>query len=281
MKDWTCSLLSAIICLTSLLPNGLISKIVENYKATVSTAMNFFLGLEIPQSNENDAFKIEVVKRSVSINMAEEQKTDAYAPQNKTVLIYHTHTDEGYFKGDKDYIETSVGRTLDEGYSVVAVGAELKDSLSPYGFSVIHDKTDNVSESFNKAYQKSLETISEYSGSVDIYIDLHRDAYYGQSPNTVSLDGVSYARICFVVANGEDYTQKPNYKENYALAQALTDKLEELCPGITRNIITRNARYNQHVSTSCLLIEMGNEENDIEDVKASARMLARAMNEVF
>ena len=181
---------------------------------------------------------------------------------------------------NKDYKETSVGRTLDTNYNVVSVGEHLKQALIDKGFTVIHDTTDNVSENFSNAYQKSYNTIKQYIGKVDIYVDLHRDAYYGQDRD-VSFNGETFSHVCFVVANGQNYTQKPNWQENYALALSLTQKINELVPNLANDIILKNARYNQHVSTSSLLIEMGHEENDIEIVKKSANIVAQAFAEFY
>ena len=216
-----------------------------------------------------------------SINAEILNETPQKTKEKKKVLIYHTHTDEAYLKGDKDYVETSVGRTLDERYSVVSVGNSLKTALEGYGFTVIHDKTNNVRKGFNKAYETSYETIEPYIGKVDVFIDMHRDAYMGQSKNTVTKDGVEYARLCFVVAKGENYTYKPNWEDNYKLAQTLTNKLNEICPEICKDIIFKNTRFNQHVSKSCLLIEMGNEQNTVEEVRATALIVAQAFNEIY
>ena len=84
-----------------------------------------------------------------------------------------------------------------------------------------------------------------------------------------------------VVANGENYKVKPNWQENYKLAKILTDKLNELCPGICKGIIFKDKRFNQHVSDSCLLIEMGNEKNTLMQVEASASLVSLAFSQVF
>ena len=58
--------------------------------------------------------------------------------------------------------------------------------------------------------------------------------------------------------------------------------MNELCPGIAKGIIFKDkTRFNQHVSGSCLLIEMGNEQNTLEQVKASAEIVAAAMNDII
>ncbi len=310
MKNWTCCILSAILIVTSSVFNINIETENNYFNMVINAFTRTFMGLDakgaelteivinLEEMNISDEMQIEIegIKAEISVEEAQkENQSNTSSSSNTdsdndmemqdgkkpTVLIYHTHTDEAYLKGEQDYVETSTGRTLNQEYSVVAIGNSFKKALENNGFKVVHDKTDNVSASFSKAYQTSYETIKQYIGKVDVYVDMHRDAYLGQTPNTVVHNNTEYARVCFVVANGENYSQKPNWKENYKLAEKLTQKLNELCPNIAKDIIFKNARYNQHVSNSSLLIEMGNEQNTLEQVKASAQIVAQAFNEVF
>lgn len=282
MKNWTCCILSVVLMVTSSVWQ------ISGIKEATSLFLSFFMGIEdtetqreiiidLGENDISDEMKIEIenIKKQISLEKTEKQE------KKPTVLIYHTHTDEAYLKGEQDYVETSVGRTKNQEYSVVEVGNKLKTELENYGFTVIHDKTDNVSPGFNKAYQTSYETIKSYIGKVDVYIDLHRDAYYGQNPNYVKNEENNAAQLCFVVAKGENYTYKPNWQENYKLAQKLTDSLNEICPQICKDVIFKNTRFNQHVGNMCLLIEVGNEKNDLAEAKESAKVIAKAFNMLF
>lgn len=272
MRNWTCSIVSFLLMAASavdVLPASSIASFFMGIDAPPKELM-----IELNSTDISEDLKIEIDALDNSV-ISETVKT------NKSVLIYHTHTDEAFLKGDKDYVETSAGRTKNPDYSVVRVGKTLKEELERYGFITIHDTTDNVSPGFNKAYETSYNTIKKYIGSVDIFVDMHRDAYYGQTPHTVEQNNTTYARVCFVVAKGENYTQKPNWQENYKIAKALTDKMNELCPGICRDIIFKDTRFNQHVSDSCMLVEMGSEQNTLEQVNNSATILAKAFSYVF
>lgn len=265
-------------------------------------AVSFFMGIDAKNgenviavavdltNDEKFSLEIEKINKETAYGGKEEKNeaTDSETSENdeknetvKKVLIYHTHTDEAYFKGDAQYVETSVGRTADNNYNVVNIGEKLKEELEMRGFAVTHESANNLKNGFNKAYQTSYETIKKYIGETDIYIDLHRDAYMGTEPNFISANGKEYAHVCFVVAKGENYNDKPHWQENYKLARKLTDKMNELCPGIAKDIIFKNTRFNQHVSDSCLLIEMGNERNTVEQVRASAEIVASAMDEIL
>ncbi|MBE7091901.1 MAG: hypothetical protein E7365_01825 [Clostridiales bacterium] len=284
MKKWTCSILSFILLTISALSPTSESSFKDDI---ISKAVSFFLGIDSRKASKE--IYIDLVPEEIPQNMQIEidninvsiLKEDFKVKKINTVLIYHTHTDEAFLKGDQDYVETSVGRTKDQDYSIVKVGDKLKTDLQNFGFNVVHDKTDNVENGFYNAYDTSYNTIKNYFGKVDIYVDMHRDAYGGKEPNFIENNGKEYAYIAFVVANGENYTYKPNWQENYKIAKLLTDKLNELCPGVAKKIIFKDKRFNQHVSDACLLIEMGNEKNNLQQVQASAELVAQAFSQVF
>lgn len=207
--------------------------------------------------------------------------TTPVVQKKKTILIYHTHNDEAYYKGSKKYVESDIGRSFDENYNIISVGQALKMNLESNNFKVIHDKSDNVSEGFNSAYDTSFKNIEKYVGNVDIFIDLHRDAYSQTEKNYIKSNSKEYAHIRMVVANGTNYKIKPNYNENLKFAKELDEKLNSILPGISKGIFLKDARLNQHVSDFCLLIEIGNEKNDIEQAINSTEIIATALNDIF
>ncbi|MBE7091690.1 MAG: hypothetical protein E7365_00710 [Clostridiales bacterium] len=199
-----------------------------------------------------------------------------------SILIYHTHNDEAYYKGTKNYIETDTGRTFDEKYNVIAVGEALKTHLEKYGYIVYHDKSDNVSEGFDYAYDTSLKNINKHGKNYDIYIDLHRDAFSEQTgKNYAKKLNKEYAFIRFVVANGTKYKEKPNYKENYLFAEKLNNEINLIFPDLAKDIFIKSARLNQHLSDKCILIEIGNERNDLQQAKNSTEIIAQAINKIL
>ncbi len=281
MKKWTCSILSCVLLTVS----TFFPKI--NGSDILAGALSFFLGINSQSVNKEIYIDLEpqVLSDSMLVEINEINamivKEEINLAKANSVLIYHTHTDEAFLKEEQDYIETSTGRTKNQDYSIVKVGDTFKNSLIKSGFSVIHDKTDNVLNDFYNAYETSYKTIKKYIGKTDIYVDMHRDAYSGKEPNFIVQDEKEYAYIAFVVANGENYNVKPNWQENYKLAKLLSDKLDELCPGISKGIIFKDKRFNQHISNSCVLVEMGNEKNTLNQVEASAEILAKAFSLVL
>jgi stage II sporulation protein P len=256
-------------------------------KAT-SFTLSFFMGISAAEEEIKEIYidldedissqmQLEIEKLNSSL-----LKGEVLEIKNKhSVLIYHTHNDEAFYKGDKDYKETSTGRTKDTEYSIVKVGAEFSKRLTEYGFQVTHEKNDNVRNGFYKAYDTAYEMLKGYKDTIDIFVDMHRDAYSGKEPNYITHGETEYAYISLVVAKGENYDPKPNWQENYKIAKLLMDEINSICPGLVKKIIFKDRRFNQHISKSCILLEMGNEKNTLEQVLASANVVAQGFNQVF
>ena len=201
-----------------------------------------------------------------------------------TVLIYHTHTTEAYYKSSEDeYRSTSEWRTDDPAKNVIAVGEELKQILeTEYGVHVIHDVTDHEPPKLATAYERSLMTMLKYRNecpSIVLYIDLHRDAYRetDQPCDFVTVNGTECARLMFVVGKGEKYTEKPFYTTNLSLAERISARLNKIEPSFARQVRIKSGRYNQHVAPNCLLVEVGHNANTLDQAKASMRYLAECI----
>ena len=231
--------------------------------------------------------EVEKIQKEVAEAPAQTQAPQQQQGNKPSILIYHTHNDEAYLKDATEvYKETSAGRTLNQDFSVVKVGTILQQGLLNDGYTVFHDETDHVSGGLLTAYSRSLVTMLKYKDKCSVFIDLHRDAYINQDPNYFVANGVHTAKIMFVVGTGEGstgkgYNPKPNWKENYKLALSITNKLNAMYPGICRPVYVRVERFNQHVSDSCLLAEIGNQKNSLAESEESAKILATAIGDVL
>ena len=231
-----------------------------------------------PQDRPPDV-EVQIIRR--------EAADDGDAPR---VLIYHSHTCEASepdFEGQ--YKQTERWRTADNNYNVVRLGGELAGILrEQYGMTVVHDDTNFELPSLDNAYARSLEALENYFArgeTFDFYIDLHRDAYIEGlfAQNTVETAQGEVARLMVLVGtgegsrNGRDFAQKPDWEENLALAEAITDAVNELSPGLCRSPSVKTGRYNQHVSTGALLVEVGNNRNTLSQALAAIPSLAQAL----
>ena len=199
------------------------------------------------------------------------------------VLIYHTHTHEAYRQTEHDpYEAVEAWRTLDMTHSVVQVGAELAKELEARGFEVVHDTTDHEKNALGSAYLRSEETLKQYEGKFDAYIDLHRDAYIkGAGAQTVEADGKQAARLMMLIGRGDAFTVKPYYAENLAFAEELTETLNRIQPNICKEVLVKENRYNQHVGVHAVLLEVGNNENTLEEACNAMPTFAEALCEVL
>lgn len=204
------------------------------------------------------------------------------------VIIYSTHTHEAFTKTDTEtYNETAQWRTDNNDFNINKVGEELAQQLSSqYGIGVVQDKTDTEIPVLATSYSRSLlvakQNIAEYP-SAQIIIDLHRDAYNTNiKPNVATVNGVNAARVMIVIGTGEGqtgvgFTDRPDWKSNLALAQTIDNNLKAINPQLSRGIDIKTGRYNQHLSKGCVLIEVGNNENTLDEALATVPFLAQAI----
>lgn len=230
----------------------------------------------LPENEHTDAEADDIIIEVVRADSVEPAK----CPR---ILIYHTHTFEAYEQVEDDpYVETEAWRTADRAHSVVRVGEALAQLLVSQGFEVVHDTTDHETPQLSTAYSRSLKTLEAYEGEAfDLYIDLHRDAWNSSMEQFVTIDGQPAAQLMVLIGNGGNYEVKPDYDENLRFAHLLTDRLNRLSFGACREVMVKNGRYNQHMNTPSVLIEVGHNKNTLQQALASMPLLADALKEIM
>ena len=205
------------------------------------------------------------------------------------VLIVHTHGSEAYtMPPGEEYEASSECRTTDCNYNVVRVGDEIAAALEEAGISVIHDATLHDYPQYSGAYDRSLATINSYLEqypSISFVLDIHRDAISDGEGNMYkvvsNVAGVNAAQMTFVIGTDGGGLEHPNWRENLKLAAAVQQRLLEDYPTLMRPITVRNSRYNQHVTTGSLLVEMGAAGNSLDEALLSGRLLGQALAETI
>jgi stage II sporulation protein P len=197
------------------------------------------------------------------------------------VLIYHTHSQEGYVDGVEGDASTSV----------LAVGDYLEQLLTEKGFRVLHHKGEYDLKDRNHAYSDVLpvlEQIMAENPSIEVVIDLHRDGVPETLHLVTEVEGRPTAKIMFfnglskTTAQGElGYLPNPYIENNLALSFQLQLAAEEYYPGWTRKIYLKGFRYNQHVCSKCLLVEVGAQNNSLEEAKNAMIPLADILDKVL
>ena len=201
----------------------------------------------------------------------------------KRVFIYHSHTTEAYADS---VCPAGNWRSSDDTQNVIRVGDELCRDLESFGIEAVHNTTYHENPNYNYAYPESLKTLrAEYEAHPEtaLFIDLHRDAWIEGSTRARAVDvsGASCAQIQFVIGVGTDDVPIPHWKQNYEIAARLTQRLEELAPGITRPVRSVAAKYNQFVGPGCILVEIGHNQNTLAEAENSMKYLAEAIGDLL
>ncbi len=205
------------------------------------------------------------------------------------ILIMHTHTTEAYaMSGDDVYTETDTSRTTNENYNMVRVGEEMKAVFEACGLSVIHDTTTYDYPSYNGSYGRSLAGIQAYLEeypTIAVVLDVHRDALIGSDgtayATTTEVDGEAVAQVMLVVGTNDSGLEHPNWTDNMAVALRLQAAMLSLSPDLARDIDLRSQRFNQHLTTGSVLVEVGTSGNTLQEALAGARLFAQAAAAVY
>ncbi len=205
------------------------------------------------------------------------------------ILVYHTHTTEGYELLDKGWYSNSYNsRTADYSRNMVRVGEALCESLREKGFNVIHDKT-VYDTSYNGAYSRSRVNVEKYLEefpSIAVTLDVHRDAIHYESGTkvkpTATVNGKKAAQVMIVTGcEGNGVTDFPDWKENLTFATHLQNAVEENYEGLMRPIYFCHRKYNMNVTPNSLLLEFGTDANTLEEAVYSASLLGDALGKML
>lgn len=194
------------------------------------------------------------------------------------VGIYHTHTAESFVP--------SFGKSHAAGGQcgeIVEVGEFLVRCLAENGVRAVQSKKVHDYPNFMQAYGASEKTASELISShktLDILFDIHRDASKRDNVSA-TIDGKTVAKVLIVVAQGQDGLPQPHWQENYRLAKAIEQKMEEMYPGLSAGIQLTKWRYNQHLHPHSLLLEIGSHETSKGEAMRSMKLFAEVLAQLL
>ena len=224
-------------------------------------------GLEHPLSVE------ELLRKDMTIQQSDSE------PQ---ILIYHTHSQEGY--------QNSMPGSVNS--SVVGTGEILANLLrEEYGYQVIHSKEQFDVQSRDYAYSYALPAIEQIlkdNPTIEVVIDLHRDAVAEDRKLLTNIEGIDMAQLMFF--NGLsfhkdigkiDYLSNPYLMDNLAFSFQMQLACESYYPGLARKIYLKGYRYNMHLRPKSLLVELGAQTNTFQEAVQSLTPLARCLHIVL
>ncbi len=202
-------------------------------------------------------------------------KENVNGPQ---ILIYHTHSQEGY----KDSVSGDASTT------VVGVGDYLEKLLEEkYGINVLHHKGVYDLPSRDNAYSAALpniEKVLQENPTIEVVIDLHRDGIAEDRRLITEVDGKQMAKLMFfnglskTTAQGDlTYLPNPYIADNLALSFQMQLAAEEYYPGLMRKIYLKGYRYNLHFKPKSMLVEVGAQTNTLQEAKNAMEPLANIL----
>ena len=223
---------------------------------------------------------VNLLKNELKIEEPEEKIEFMYAETKlPRIYIYNSHQGETYsMKYLEDYNIVP---------DVLMASLMLKDKLESININSIVEESDilaymkennlNHAGSY-KASRTYLEKIIKTYPNMDLYIDLHRDAAT-HKVSTTTINNKPCAKVLFVIG-----LENPNYEENLERANKLNNIILEKYPSLTRGIMQKqgygvNGIYNQDLNPNVILIEIGGNENNIEEINNTLDLIALVIGE--
>ena len=212
----------------------------------------------------------EVIKENESnINKEEDIKI-----KEPILYIYNTHQSEEYLS--ESLANYNITPTV---YMLANI---IKKELDNNGiYTIVEDE--NIKDVLNKnnwlykdSYKVSrlwLENINNKYPTIKYYLDLHRDSV----SETIVIDNKRYAKMMFVLGMNHS-----NYEKNEVLVKKLSNYLDSKYKGIVKDTLyAKKNIFNQDFNENVFLIEIGGNENTLEEAYNSAMVLADAITSVI
>ena len=198
------------------------------------------------------------------------------------ILIYHTHSQEAFADSVPGDVNTGI----------VGVGECLTKILTEqYGYRVLHNTGQYDVETRDNAYSRALPAVEQIlaeNPSIQVIIDLHRDEVAEETKLVTDIQGRPTARFMFFNGlsrtrkTGDiDYLANENQEANLAFSFQMQLKAAEYYPGLTRRIYLKGYRYNMHLRPRTLLVELGAQNNTVEEAINACDPLAHILDMVL
>lgn len=217
-------------------------------------------------------------------SLLQQERPVSLGAEGVQVLIMHTHGTESYTQSaGHTYAASGEYRTTDSSANMLRVGQEICDILNDRGISTVHSTTLNDYPAYSGSYNRALKDIQAYVKqypSIQLVIDVHRDAIASGSTyykTAAQVDGRQTAQLMFVTGTDAGGLTHDHWRDNLAFQAQLHDRLNSTYPGIMRPMSIRASRFNQHVRTGSMLVEVGACGNTLEEALAAAEIFANTL----
>ncbi len=240
-----------------------------------NTALSDYKDIFINKIVIDDTITLSSIKDNITnVQFIEDEEIEVITPlvpkfenreSKKRIYLYNTHQTESY----SDDITT---------YDITL---QLAKMLKDKGFDVVMETSDFMTElnennmNYNQLYSISRKYLNEAFvnyGGFDLVIDVHRDSA-PLSATYLEANNKEYAKLMFVVGNK---SKNAVFVNNQSVTY--TDKMNELVPGIMRNVFYRESVYNQDMFKDMLLLEVGADKNSSVQALNSLEVLVEMLD---
>lgn len=256
------------------IPHTLMQEVDLNLLSDYETLVKNYYTIDASTAAGNDQLSID--------KLLDKKMTVSKEGEEPKILIYHTHSQEAFadsVPGDKST-------------TIVGVGERLTQILTDtYGYKVLHHTGKYDVKVRDDAYAQSLPAIEKLlaeNPSIEVVIDLHRDQMPEGTKLLMDLDGRPTARFMFF--NGMSRTRKTgnisylyneNLQDNLRFSFQMQLTAAKYYPGLTRKIYLKSYRYNMHLKPKTLLVELGAQNNTVEEAMNACDPLAHILDLVL
>ena len=252
----------------------LVNKKTNNIKNIISTKVsNTFNNPVVFLDQELGNYKTNKKEKT------EEQKFDYVKNEEVLVYIYNSHQGEKY------------SYTHLEDYNIIPdvkmVAHMIEDNLAKQNIKVVVEDADILAYMKDKGYNHAEsyiasriyleEAIKKYPKAM-LYIDLHRDAAKHKD-TYIEIEGKECAKVLFVVG-----LENNNWKKNLNITEKINNIINNKYEGLSRGIMKKkgpgvNGVYNQDIKENVILLEVGGNENNIDELINTTNLISNVLGE--
>ena len=198
---------------------------------------------------------------------------------NPLIYIYSSHQKESYSKEYMDDYNVNpdvflASHIMQEKLNAIGINTlVMEDSITTY----LNDNKLDYSNSYLASRHFLTPIVNKYS-SIKLFIDLHRDSASKDVTTTV-IENKSYAKVMFVI--GKEYD---SYQKNLSVAVNINEKIKSKYKTLSRGIMQKqgqyvNGVYNQDLNENIILIELGGDKNNLDEVLNTISVLVNILGE--
>lgn len=243
---------------------------------------------QLPVQNHGQSVEKPVEKKQVVYAASNLTQVDSIQALDSPLraLVLFTHNHEAY----QPIVKSVSGKVAvsDANTNIFT----LKDMISSHfqlngiGTDVLDVNNMEVLNAKGMEYYQAYDSMRPFikerlqQQQYDVVFDFHRDSAK-HSTTTITSGGESYARIAIVIG-----TDHENYQWNLNYAKKLSSSLNAIVPNISRGVIPKggdgvDGKYNQDLSKTLLVVELGGIDNTEEELNRTIAVLARAITNSF